>query len=80
MHAPNIAQNQRIDQVLTNIPQARHVLHSHGVDTAGHCRYSLAEAARSVSSTSDEMLAGMEARMRRSATRLRHANRSFEIA
>lgn len=62
----NYAQNT-VNQVLNSIPEAGYVLRTHDVVTTNTNRLSLQEAAHSVSTSSDELLAAMEYRIRRAA-------------
>jgi len=64
----NYEQNT-LNQIVEHIPEAGRVLSSYDVVSTSNDRLSMSEAARSVSTTTDEMLAVMEYRVRRAAQR-----------
>lgn len=66
MHTAH-CEEHTVNEILNEIPEAGHVLRDyHFIDTKNH-RLSIAEAAHTVSTTPDEMLAVMEYRLRRAA-------------
>ncbi|MEM8534937.1 MAG: hypothetical protein AAGF95_29120 [Chloroflexota bacterium] len=62
-------EQQKVDQVTQNIAGASATLRRYGIDSSN--RMSLAQAAAATSTSSDELLAVMEYRLRRQAQKAR---------
>lgn len=66
----NFGQNS-VDHVVEEIPEASHVLRSYNVDVTASHGLPVSEVAKTVSASTDDMLAVMEYRLRRAARQMK---------